>query len=52
MPCYNRDRWVNICPYPGNKDIRPIPPPITHLSCVKDMAKNRKPLVDANRRGT
>jgi hypothetical protein len=45
-------RWINICPYPGKREIRPVPPPVKHLSLVKDMGKNRKPLIDVNRRGT
>jgi len=44
MPWYNIERWIHICPYPGKKDIRPVPPPITHLPHVKNMAKNRKPI--------
>lgn len=43
-------RWINICPYPGTKDVKPVPPPVKHLKHVKDMAKNRKPIVDVDRR--
>ena len=48
MPMY--PRWINICPYPGTKDVKPVPPPVKHLKHVKDMAKNRKPIVDVDRR--
>ena len=40
----DRERWINICPYAGKKDIRPPPPPIKHMAHVKDMAKNRTPI--------
>jgi hypothetical protein len=36
--------WVNICPYPGKRDILPVPPPVKHMPHVKDMAKDRKPI--------
>jgi hypothetical protein len=52
MPFVVRERWINICPYPGKKDILPVPPPVKHLECVNDMGKNRKPLVDVNRRSS
>lgn len=53
MTWYPAERWLNISPWRNLPlDIRPVPPPIKHLSYVKDMAKNRKPLVDVNRRGT
>jgi hypothetical protein len=51
MPMYDKKQWINICPYAGKRDIRPPPPPVKHMAHVKDMAKNRKPLVDVNRRG-
>ena len=41
MPLSIRERWVNNCPYPGKRDIRPPPPPVKHMKCVKDMAKDR-----------
>jgi hypothetical protein len=47
-----KEEWVNPCPYPGKRDIVPIPPPIKHMRHVKDMAKNRKPIIDVNRRRT
>lgn len=44
MPLCYKERWVNICPYEGKKDIRPPPPPVKHMNHVKDMAKNRIPI--------
>lgn len=45
MTWYPAERWLNISPWRNLPlDIRPVPPPIKHLSYVKDMAKNRKPI--------
>jgi hypothetical protein len=45
--------WVDISPWRNLPlDVMPIPPPIKHMKHVRDMAKNRKPLVDVTRRGT
>ncbi len=44
MPFVVRERWINICPYPGKKDITPIPLPVKHMAHVKNMAKYRKPI--------
>jgi hypothetical protein len=39
-----REQWINPCPYPGKKNIMPIPVPVKHMKHVNDMAKDRKPL--------
>lgn len=35
-------QWIKVCPYPGKHDIRPPPPPIKHMSHVKNMARDRQ----------
>jgi hypothetical protein len=47
MPWSPKKQWVNICPYPGKKDILPVPPEVKHTKPVKNMG-----IVDVNRRGT
>ena len=39
-----RPRWINICPYPGKQEIKPVPPPVKHMRNVKHMVKNRIPI--------
>ncbi len=54
MKWYPAERWLDISPWRNLPlDIRPVPPPIKHMSHVKNMTKNRKSIfkVDENRRG-